>query len=42
LSGTAAQSQNYRSAIASADSFDRYYRTIGFLHNRPNPSELSH
>jgi len=24
--GTAARSQNYRSAIASADSFDRYYR----------------
>jgi len=26
LLGTAARSQNYRSAIASADSFNRYYR----------------
>jgi len=30
LSGTAARSQNYRSAIASADSFDRYYRLSVF------------
>jgi len=30
LSGTAARSQNYRSAIASADSFDRYYYTSLF------------
>ena len=32
---------NYQSAIASADCFDRYYRTIGFLHNRPNPNVYS-
>jgi len=38
--GTAARSQNYRSVIASADSFDRYYRLSNyrFLHYRPNPS----
>ena len=31
---------NYRSAIASADCFDRYYQLsdYGFSHNRPNPS----
>jgi len=40
--GTAARSQNYRSAIASADSFDRYYRLSDyrFLHYRPNPTAL--
>jgi len=39
LSGRAARSQNYRSAIASADSFDRYYRLpdYQFLHYCPNP-----
>jgi len=31
LSGTAARSQNYRSTIASADSFDRYYRLSVFF-----------